>query len=83
MIPLSISAGSTATITNENLEALTNDAGNASNRVITFSVVRHPKLGRLVRRQQDNSTVDVSTFTQDMVGELLPPNDIKTKNCLI
>ncbi|KAF0034127.1 hypothetical protein F2P81_014193 [Scophthalmus maximus] len=65
--PLKVFPGSSALITNEDLEAVTNDVGNTSSRVITFSVIRHPKLGRLVTRQPDNSTVDISTFTQDMV----------------
>lgn len=50
---------------------MTNDISNTSNRIITFSVIRQPKLGRLVSRQPDNSTVDISTFTQDMVSEEL------------
>lgn len=50
---------------------MTNDVSNTSNRIITFSVIRHPKLGRLIKRQPDNSTVDISTFTQDMVSEQL------------
>lgn len=60
--------GSSAPITSEGLRAVTNDVSNTSDRVITFSVIRHPKLGRLVARQPDNSTVDVSSFTQDMVS---------------
>lgn len=63
--------GSSTKITNEDLHAVTNDISNTSNRIITFSVIRHPKLGRLVMRQADNSTVDISTFTQDMVSEEL------------
>ena len=50
---------------------MTNDISNTSARIITFSVIRQPKLGRLVMRQPDNSTVDISTFTQDMVSEVL------------
>lgn len=50
---------------------MTNDFSNASNRVITFSVVRQPKLGRLALRRPDNSTSDVSAFTQDMVSDCL------------
>ncbi|XP_056232980.1 chondroitin sulfate proteoglycan 4 [Seriola aureovittata] len=65
--PLKVFPGSSAPITNEDLQAETNDISNTSNRIITFSVIRHPKLGRLVTRQPDNSTVDISTFTQDMV----------------
>ncbi|XP_038133239.1 chondroitin sulfate proteoglycan 4 [Cyprinodon tularosa] len=67
-IPLKVFPGSSKQITNENLQAVTNDVGGSSNRTITFNVIRHPKLGRLVKRQSDNSTVDISTFTQDMVG---------------
>ncbi|XP_041856359.1 chondroitin sulfate proteoglycan 4 [Melanotaenia boesemani] len=65
--PLKVFPGSSTPITNEDLQAVTNDIRNASNRIITFSLIRHPKLGRLVARQADNSTVDISTFTQDMV----------------
>ncbi|MED6261924.1 hypothetical protein ATANTOWER_012006, partial [Ataeniobius toweri] len=61
------SPGSSRPITNEDLQAVTNDVANPSNRTITFNMVRHPKLGRLARKQSDNSTVDISTFTQDMV----------------
>ncbi|XP_069563967.1 chondroitin sulfate proteoglycan 4-like isoform X1 [Brachyistius frenatus] len=65
--PLMVFPGSSRSITHEHLQAVTNDMSNASNRIITFSVIRHPKLGRLVMRRPDNSTVDISTFTQDMV----------------
>ncbi|KAM4578494.1 chondroitin sulfate proteoglycan 4 [Fundulus diaphanus] len=65
--PLKVFPGSFRLITNEDLQAVTNDIGSASNRTVTFNVIRHPKLGRLAKRQSDNSTVDISTFTQDMV----------------
>ncbi|XP_075955527.1 chondroitin sulfate proteoglycan 4 [Anarhichas minor] len=65
--PLKVFPGSSTPITNEGLQAVTNDFSNTSARVVTFSVIRHPKLGRLVTRQPDNLTVDISTFTQDMV----------------
>ncbi|XP_060894515.1 chondroitin sulfate proteoglycan 4 [Labrus mixtus] len=65
--PLKVFPGSSTPITNEDLQAVTNDISNTSHRIVTFSVIRHPKLGRLVTRQPDNSTVDISTFTQDMV----------------
>lgn len=61
--------GSSTPISNEDLQAVTNDISDTSNRTITFSVIRHPKLGRLVTMQPDNSTKDISTFTQDMVSE--------------
>ncbi|KAE8291923.1 Chondroitin sulfate proteoglycan 4 [Larimichthys crocea] len=65
--PLMVFPGSSTPITNEDLQVVTNDVTNTTNRIITFSVIRHPKLGRLVMKQPDNSTVDISTFTQDMV----------------
>ncbi|KAJ4941804.1 hypothetical protein JOQ06_011678 [Pogonophryne albipinna] len=65
--PIKVFPGSSTAITNEDLQAVTNDISNTSTRIITFSVIRQPKLGRLVTRQPDNSTVDISTFTQDMV----------------
>ncbi|KAM6930887.1 chondroitin sulfate proteoglycan 4 [Xenentodon cancila] len=65
--PLKVFPGSSRLITNSDLQAVTNDISNTSKRIITFTVVRHPKLGRLVTRRPDNSTADISTFTQDMV----------------
>nr|XP_020449501.1 chondroitin sulfate proteoglycan 4-like isoform X2 [Monopterus albus] len=66
--PLKVFPGSSTPLTNEELQAVTNDISNTSNRIITFSVIRPPKLGRLAARQPDNSTVDISSFTQDMVN---------------
>ncbi|KAM9742906.1 chondroitin sulfate proteoglycan 4 [Menidia menidia] len=65
--PLKVFPGSSRAITNEHLQAVTNDMSNTSKRIITFNVIQHPKLGRFVTRQPDNSTLDVSTFTQEMV----------------
>ncbi|XP_033475924.2 chondroitin sulfate proteoglycan 4 [Epinephelus lanceolatus] len=65
--PLKVFPGSSTPVTNEILQAVTNDISNATNRIITFSLIRHPKLGRLVMTRPDNSTVDISTFTQEMV----------------
>ncbi|KAG7489925.1 chondroitin sulfate proteoglycan 4-like [Solea senegalensis] len=65
--PLKVFPGFSALITNESLQAVTNDISNTSSRTIVYSVIRHPKLGRLVMKRPDNSTVDISTFTQDMV----------------
>lgn len=39
---------------------------------MVFTVTSPPKLGRLVRRLPDNSTQNVSMFTQSMVGSRLP-----------
>ncbi|XP_077378738.1 chondroitin sulfate proteoglycan 4 isoform X2 [Festucalex cinctus] len=65
--PLKVFPGSSTAISNEELQVVTNDVSSALNRTITFSVIRHPKLGRLVRKQSGNVSVDISTFTQDMV----------------
>ncbi|XP_038841275.1 chondroitin sulfate proteoglycan 4-like [Salvelinus namaycush] len=61
--------GSTTPITKEDLQAVTNDKSDTSNRTITFNVIRRPKLGRLVTVLADNFTVDVSSFTQTMVDQ--------------
>uniref|UniRef100_A0A4W5RGY3 Chondroitin sulfate proteoglycan 4ba n=1 Tax=Hucho hucho TaxID=62062 RepID=A0A4W5RGY3_9TELE len=65
--PLKVFPGSTTPITKEDLQAVTNDKSDTSNRTITFNVIRRPKLGRLVTVLADNFTVDVSSFTQTMV----------------
>ncbi|XP_010875277.2 chondroitin sulfate proteoglycan 4 [Esox lucius] len=71
--PIKVFPGSTTPITREDLWAVTNDKSDTSNRTITFSVIRRPKLGSLVTVLLDNSTVDVSSFTQTMLdkGEVL------------
>uniref|UniRef100_A0A4W5RI94 Chondroitin sulfate proteoglycan 4ba n=1 Tax=Hucho hucho TaxID=62062 RepID=A0A4W5RI94_9TELE len=63
--PLKVFPGSTTPITRDDLQAVTNDK--RSNRTITFNVIRRPELGRLVTVLANNSTVDVSSFTQTMV----------------
>ncbi|XP_057688576.1 chondroitin sulfate proteoglycan 4 [Corythoichthys intestinalis] len=65
--PLKVFPGSSTPVTNEDLQVMTNDVSGTSNRTITFSVIRHPKMGRLVRKLSENSSVDISSFTQDMV----------------
>lgn len=51
------------------LQAVTNDVNNIRrNHSVVFAVTAPPKLGRLVRRMPDNSTRNISTFTQSMVG---------------
>ncbi|XP_071260501.1 chondroitin sulfate proteoglycan 4-like isoform X2 [Salvelinus alpinus] len=67
--PLKVFPGSTTPITKEDLQAVTNDKSDTSNRTITFNVIRRPKLGRLVTVLSDNLTVDVSSFTQTMVDQ--------------
>lgn len=64
---LKVFPGSSTPITNEVLQAVTNDNSDTSKRTIKFSVIRRPKLGRLVTMQADNSTMDISSFTQAMV----------------
>ncbi|XP_031215938.1 chondroitin sulfate proteoglycan 4-like [Mastomys coucha] len=65
---LSLFPGSTKPLSSHNLRALTND-DKAGNRTITFTVVRSPRLGRLLKKNLDNRTEDVSVFTQCLVSE--------------
>ncbi|MGH0153832.1 UNVERIFIED_CONTAM: hypothetical protein FKN15_046660 [Acipenser sinensis] len=64
-----VHSGSLTSISSEDLQAVTNDEDGAGNRTITFTLVSSPTLGRLVRVEPDNSTVEISTFTQAMVDE--------------
>ncbi|XP_067401894.1 chondroitin sulfate proteoglycan 4-like [Emydura macquarii macquarii] len=66
---LGVFPGSRKLISAHDLKAVTNDVANTGNRMITFTVVRAPKLGRLVRTDFDNTSRDISTFTQSMVDE--------------
>ncbi|XP_032624909.1 chondroitin sulfate proteoglycan 4-like isoform X2 [Chelonoidis abingdonii] len=66
---LRVFPGSRKIISAHDLKAVTNDAANTGNRTITFTIVRAPKLGRLIRIDTDNTTQDISTFTQSMVDE--------------
>ncbi|XP_057599511.1 chondroitin sulfate proteoglycan 4-like isoform X2 [Hippopotamus amphibius kiboko] len=68
---LSIFPGSMKPLSSRDLRAVTNDMDSAGNRTITFTVVSSPRLGRLVRVSSDNSTEDVSVFTQNLVSEQL------------
>lgn len=61
-------AGSRKPITPTHLKAVTNDVVEAENRTIIFTVANRPKLGRLITVLSDNSTRDVSSFTQSMVS---------------
>uniref|UniRef100_A0A3P9JIT7 Si:dkey-193c22.2 n=1 Tax=Oryzias latipes TaxID=8090 RepID=A0A3P9JIT7_ORYLA len=65
--PLKVFPGSSTPITNDDLQAMTNDMSNTSHRIIKFNVIQPPKLGRLVGKHPDGATEDISTFTQDMV----------------
>ena len=60
--------GSVTPISEQHLQAVTNDVIDAGrNLSVAFAVTAPPKLGRLLRRMPDNSTQHVSTFTQSMV----------------
>lgn len=60
--------GSTKPLSSGDLRAVTNDADSTGNRTVTFTVISSPRLGRLVRVNSDNSTEDVSVFTQTLVS---------------
>lgn len=61
--------GSVTPISEQQLQAITNDVSDISrNQSVVFVVTAPPKLGRLLRRMPDNSTENISTFTQSMVG---------------
>ncbi|KAJ8339261.1 hypothetical protein SKAU_G00360470 [Synaphobranchus kaupii] len=67
--PLKVFPGSSTPISTEDLRAVTNDNDVMGNRTIVFTVIGPPKLGKLVKKQTDNSTAEVSSFTQSMVDE--------------
>ncbi|CAH1252993.1 CSPG4 [Branchiostoma lanceolatum] len=54
-------------LTVQNLRAVTNDR--KGNRTIVFTITSPPKLGKLVKVLPDNSTVDISSFTQEEVNK--------------
>ena len=61
--------GSVTPITEQELLAVTNNVHDIKrNHSVVFAVTAPPKLGRLVRHMPDNSTQDIFTFTQSMVG---------------
>nr|XP_057909627.1 chondroitin sulfate proteoglycan 4-like isoform X2 [Doryrhamphus excisus] len=67
--PLEVYPGSVTTITEQELQVVTNDPSDmARNDTVVFTVTVPPKYGRLVRHMPDNSTQDISTFTQGMVN---------------
>uniref|UniRef100_A0A8C4F5Y6 Laminin G domain-containing protein n=1 Tax=Dicentrarchus labrax TaxID=13489 RepID=A0A8C4F5Y6_DICLA len=52
------------------LQAVTNDVSDIRrNHSVVFAVTTPPKLGRLVQRMPDNSTQNISMFTQSMVND--------------
>uniref|UniRef100_A0A3Q3N4U9 Chondroitin sulfate proteoglycan 4bb n=1 Tax=Labrus bergylta TaxID=56723 RepID=A0A3Q3N4U9_9LABR len=60
--------GSVTPISEQELKAVTNDVIDIRrNRSVVFAVTAPPKLGRLVQRLPDNSSLNISVFTQSMV----------------
>ncbi|KAJ8286944.1 hypothetical protein GJAV_G00045180 [Gymnothorax javanicus] len=66
--PLKVFPGSSTPISIGDLHAVTNDDDAAGNRTIVFTIIGPPKLGKLVKKQEDNSTAEVASFTQSMVN---------------
>uniref|UniRef100_A0AAY4E7E7 Laminin G domain-containing protein n=1 Tax=Denticeps clupeoides TaxID=299321 RepID=A0AAY4E7E7_9TELE len=66
---LKVFPGASKPITVDDLQVVTNDYNDytAGNRTITFNITTPPKLGRLARKNQYNSTEEISSFTQSMV----------------
>nr|XP_006626860.1 PREDICTED: chondroitin sulfate proteoglycan 4-like [Lepisosteus oculatus] len=67
--PLKVFPGSLTVLSTENLQAVTNDNSATGNRTITFTLISTPKLGNLVKIEADNSTSEMSSFTQIMVDD--------------
>ncbi|XP_044030460.1 chondroitin sulfate proteoglycan 4-like isoform X1 [Siniperca chuatsi] len=68
--PMEVYPGSVTPISEQELQAVTNDVIDIRrNHSVVFAVTAPPKLGRLVRRMPDNSTLNISTFTQSMVND--------------
>ncbi|XP_040053618.2 chondroitin sulfate proteoglycan 4 [Gasterosteus aculeatus] len=68
--PMEVYPGSVTPISEQELQAVTNDVSDSRrNNSVVFVVTDPPKLGSLVRRMPDNSTRNVSTFTQGMVKD--------------
>lgn len=68
--PLEAHSGSLTPITAQQLQVLTNDVSHFNrNLSVVFDVTSPPELGRLVQRLADNSTRNISTFTQDMINK--------------
>nr|XP_005165450.1 chondroitin sulfate proteoglycan 4-like [Danio rerio]XP_021332245.1 chondroitin sulfate proteoglycan 4-like [Danio rerio] len=67
--PLKVFPGSLSLISNNILQATTNDDTGFSNRTIDFTVINLPKFGKLVGLQADKTTTEISSFTQQMVDD--------------
>ncbi|XP_037121566.1 chondroitin sulfate proteoglycan 4-like isoform X2 [Syngnathus acus] len=67
--PIEVYRGSLTPISEQNLQVVTNEPNDIGrHHTVEFTVTVPPKLGRLVRHMLDNSTRDISTFTQSMVN---------------
>ncbi|KAL7377035.1 hypothetical protein ABVT39_020267 [Epinephelus coioides] len=68
--PLEVYPGSVTPISELELQAVTNDVSDIRrNHSVVFAVTALPKLGSLVQRMPDNSTQNISAFTQSMVND--------------
>uniref|UniRef100_A0A8C5M3B5 Laminin G domain-containing protein n=1 Tax=Leptobrachium leishanense TaxID=445787 RepID=A0A8C5M3B5_9ANUR len=65
---LGVFPGSQKGISSDVLKAVTND-DHSKNRMITFHMVNPPKLGRIVILTTQNTTEEISSFTQEMVDD--------------
>ncbi|KAE8284919.1 Chondroitin sulfate proteoglycan 4 [Larimichthys crocea] len=68
--PIEVYPGSVTPISEQELLAVTNNVSDIRrNRSVVFTVTAPPKFGHLVQRMADNSTKNISTFTQSMVND--------------
>ncbi|XP_019937105.2 chondroitin sulfate proteoglycan 4-like isoform X1 [Paralichthys olivaceus] len=68
--PMEVYPGSVTPITEHELQVVTDDVSDVrGNHSVVFTVTAPPKHGRLLRRMPDNSTQDISMFTQSMVND--------------
>ncbi|XP_072272799.1 chondroitin sulfate proteoglycan 4-like [Pyxicephalus adspersus] len=56
-------------ISPEVLKSVTNDQSDMNNRTITFQVSSPPKHGQIIKLGLENTTTEVTSFTQSMVDE--------------
>jgi len=88
LIPLAVFfptlKGSVTPISEQELQAVTNDVSDMRrNHSVVFAVTDPPKLGSLVQRMPDNSTRNIVTFTQRMVGGRVCLRKQKENVCLL
>ncbi|XP_051972193.1 chondroitin sulfate proteoglycan 4 [Xyrauchen texanus] len=66
---LKVFPGSSKLISEDELLAITNDYDDYGNRTISYTVTSPPRFGQLIWKQTENSTQEISSFTQNMVKE--------------